>query len=59
MEDKRIEEALNHSDPVFQARLDLLAALRWAEVSGLGEGICNHFSVLVPGTTDHFVLFFF
>lgn len=56
MEDKRIEEALNHSDPVFQARLDLLAALRWAEVSGLGEGICNHFSVLVPGTTDHFVL---
>jgi ribulose-5-phosphate 4-epimerase/fuculose-1-phosphate aldolase len=51
-----IQDALRNSDPVFQARLDLLAALRWAETEGLAEGICNHFSVLVPGTTDQFLL---
>ena len=48
--------ALESSDPLFQAKLDLLAALRWAEREGLSEGICNHFSVLVPGTTDRFLL---
>ena len=50
------EAALVNPDPVFQARLELLVALRWAEVQGLGEGICNHFSVLVPGTSDQFLL---
>jgi ribulose-5-phosphate 4-epimerase/fuculose-1-phosphate aldolase len=50
------EAALANPDPVFQARLELLVALRWAEVQGLGEGICNHFSVLVPGTSDQFLL---
>ncbi|MFP6620823.1 MAG: aldolase [Pirellulaceae bacterium] len=48
--------ALENPDPVYQAKLDLLAALRWAETEGLAEGICNHFSVLVPGTTDQFLL---
>ena len=48
--------ALENPDPVYQAKLDLLAALRWAEREGLSEGICNHFSVLVPGSTDHFLL---
>ena len=48
--------ALKNPDPVYQAKLDLLAALRWAEREGLSEGICNHFSVLVPGSTDHFLL---
>ncbi|MBP85818.1 MAG: hypothetical protein CMJ64_03735 [Planctomycetaceae bacterium] len=43
-------------DPIQQARIDLAAALRWADRTGLGEGICNHFSLLVPGTTDHFLL---
>ena len=51
-----IREALENPDPVYQAKLDLLAALRWAEREGLSEGICNHFSVLVPGSTDHFLL---
>jgi len=48
--------ALENPDPVYQAKLDLLAALRWAEREGLSEGICNHFSVLLPGSTDHFLL---
>lgn len=30
-------------------RRDLAAALRLADHFGLGEGICNHFSVVVPG----------
>ena len=49
-------EAIENPDPVFQARLELLAALRWAEFQRLGEGVCNHFSVLVPGTSDQFLL---
>jgi len=48
--------ALENPDPVYQAKLDLLAALRWAEREGLSEGICNHFSVLLPGSTDQFLL---
>lgn len=43
-------------DPVFEARVDLAAALRWAARLGLHEGVCNHFSLLVPGTTDRFLL---
>ena len=39
-----------------QARIDLAAILRWADREGLSEGICNHFSLLVPGTTDQFLL---
>jgi ribulose-5-phosphate 4-epimerase/fuculose-1-phosphate aldolase len=52
----QVAAALANPDPVFQARLDLLAALRWAQLEGLSEGVCNHFSVLVPGTTDRFLL---
>jgi len=44
------------ADAVCEARIDLAATLRWAERLGLGEGICNHFSLLVPGTTDQFLL---
>ena len=39
-----------------QARSDLAAILRWADRQGLSEGICNHFSLLVPETTDQFLL---
>lgn len=39
-----------------QARIDLAAILRWADRQGLSEGICNHFSLLLPGTTDQFLL---
>ncbi len=39
-----------------QARIDLAAALRTASRMGLGEGICNHFSVEVPGRAGHFLI---
>ncbi|MEO2014604.1 MAG: aldolase [Fuerstiella sp.] len=39
-----------------QARIDLAAILRWADRLGLSEGICNHFSLAVPETTDQFLL---
>ena len=39
-----------------QARIDLAAALRWANRLGLGEGICNHFSMEIPGRAGHFLI---
>lgn len=35
--------------PILQTQIDLTAALRMAYRLGLSEGICNHFSALVPG----------
>ena len=40
----------------LEARVDLAAALRWADRLGLGEGICNHFSFEIPGRPDHFLI---
>lgn len=42
-------------DP-WQARVDLAASLRWCARLGLHEGVDNHFSLIVPGTTDRFLL---
>jgi ribulose-5-phosphate 4-epimerase/fuculose-1-phosphate aldolase len=39
-----------------RARLDLTAALRSASRQGLGEGICNHFSLALPGQPGHFLI---
>lgn len=39
-----------------QARVDLAAAYQIAELQGLSEGICNHFTLLIPGTNDQFFL---
>jgi ribulose-5-phosphate 4-epimerase/fuculose-1-phosphate aldolase len=39
-----------------EARIDLAAALRCAERQGLSEGICNHFSFVVPGCDDRFLV---
>jgi len=39
-----------------QTRIDLAAALRSASRMGLGEGICNHFSVEVPDRPEHFLI---
>jgi len=44
------------NDPVTQARLDLTAALRAAAHHGLNEGVCNHFSMSVPGREDLFLV---
>ena len=39
-----------------EAREDLAAALRLAAGFGFHEGICNHFSFMVPGTEDRFLI---
>jgi len=39
-----------------QARSDLAAALRWASRLGFGEGVCNHFSMALPGSAGHFLI---
>lgn len=43
-------------DPVRQARIDLTAALRSAARLGLNEGVCNHFSLELPGAPDQFLI---
>jgi len=43
-------------DLTTQSRIDLAAALRWAARLGLNEGICNHFSLVVPGAQDRFLI---
>ena len=40
----------------LEVRVDLVAALRWADRLGLGEGICNHFSLEIPGRPGHFLI---
>ncbi len=39
-----------------QVRLDLAACFRMAARHGLEEGICNHFSAVVPGRADLFIV---
>ena len=41
---------------VMQAEQDLAACFRMAARNGLEEGICNHFSALVPGYDDLFIV---
>jgi ribulose-5-phosphate 4-epimerase/fuculose-1-phosphate aldolase len=40
----------------LDARRDLAAALRWANRLGFGEGICNHFSIEIPGQPGRFLI---
>ena len=40
---------------VWQARVDLAAAYHLCDKMDLNEGICNHLTVMVPGTTDRFL----
>jgi ribulose-5-phosphate 4-epimerase/fuculose-1-phosphate aldolase len=46
---------LDH-DAVWQARIDLAACFRMAAKLGLQEGICNHFSAMVPGSNEIFLV---
>ena len=39
-----------------QTRIDLACALRQAHRMGLAEGVCNHFSVAVPDSDEHFFI---
>jgi len=43
-------------DPVTQAKVQLAAAHRMAVLHELEEGIDNHFTVTVPGTTDRYLI---
>lgn len=47
---------LFRSDPVRALCSDLALALRAAAHHGLGEGVCNHFSVALPQRPDWFLL---
>jgi len=40
----------------LEARADLTAALRWASRLGFGEGVCNHFSMEIPGEPGLFLI---
>lgn len=44
------------SPAIRQARIDLAACFRVAARLGMGEGICNHFSVVLPGHPDLFLV---
>ncbi|SDG51781.1 aldolase [Alloyangia pacifica] len=44
------------TDAIQLARVDLAATLRMAARYGLEEGICNHFSAVVPGHPDLFLV---
>ena len=45
------------NDPaVRQMREDMALALRAAAHFGLGEGVCNHFSMAMPGREDLFLV---
>lgn len=44
------------ADAVQEARIDLAACFRMAARLGYQEGICNHFSALVPGRDDLFLV---
>ena len=41
---------------ITQARIDLAVALRSAARHGFHEGVCNHFSLALPGETDRFLI---
>jgi len=43
-------------DAIWEARRDLAACFRMAARLGLQEGICNHFSAVVPGHDDLFLV---
>ncbi|HVZ43219.1 MAG TPA: aldolase [Ramlibacter sp.] len=52
--DEQLTQDIFHSPGVRALRADLALALRAAAHHGLGEGVCNHFSVALP---DHGGLF--
>jgi hypothetical protein len=40
----------------WAARVDLAAVLRWSARLGYQQGVCNHFSFLLPGQEDLFLV---
>jgi len=56
MQNIGMPEQLYDSAEITQMRTDLALALRAADHHGLAEGVCNHFSVALPGVNDLFLL---
>jgi ribulose-5-phosphate 4-epimerase/fuculose-1-phosphate aldolase len=52
----RLNRPALDSEEVWEARADLAASLRFAARLGMHEGICNHFSAMVPGHDDLFIV---
>ena len=50
------DEALFRSPAVERLRADLALALRAAAHHGFAEGVCNHFSIELPGDPGRFLL---
>ena len=49
--------ASDYASPAVRAlRQDLALALRAAAHHGLSEGVCNHFSVMLPGAGDRYLI---
>ncbi|RZA10783.1 MAG: hypothetical protein EOP02_33690, partial [Proteobacteria bacterium] len=44
------------SPEIRQARIDLAACFRMAAKLGMAEGICNHFSFVLPGHPQLFLV---
>lgn len=51
-----LQHAALDAPAVWQARVDLAACFRMAARLGLHEGICNHLSAMVPGSTELFLV---
>ncbi len=52
----KVSDTNGEPDAAWQARVDLAAMLRIAVHLDLHEGVDNHFSVLVPGRGDRFLI---
>ena len=51
-----LRNSVPDTEALAEARIDLAACFRMAARLGLEEGICNHFSALVPGRDDLFLV---
>ncbi|WP_336335948.1 aldolase [Pseudomonas putida] len=51
-----LQQDLYFRPDISKLRDDLALALRAADHHGLSEGVCNHFSVALPGESDLFLL---
>jgi ribulose-5-phosphate 4-epimerase/fuculose-1-phosphate aldolase len=45
-------DGIGQGEALRQAKIELAAALRWAARLGYQSGVCNHFSMAVPGRPD-------
>ena len=41
---------------IIELKKDLAATFRWAARLNMNEGVANHFSACIPGSTDEFLV---